>query len=485
VAVPESAGKSTSWTIQAILETGERGGRAAEGACREISMNAAYNNSVWLGEVPPDWRRTCIKRVADFSPSYSGGKPEEDEICTVVPMDAVSEFGAVRVESQEVFSDVTPGLTLFENGDVLFAKITPCMENGKGAQVSNLPTRYAFGSTEFHVMRPSHEIDGKFLYFATFNPFFRAWAEKNMQGAAGQQRVTTRFLKYSTLPLPPLAEQKRIAAYLDASCAAIDRAVETKRKQLETLDALRKSIITPSVLTGLGEDKPLMETGNAWLPRIPKGWKLVALKRVSNIQTGITLGKTYEPPLIERPYLRAANVQDGYLTLEKITTIEIPEQLAARYELQVGDVLMTEGGDLDKLGRGFPWSGEIPGCLHQNHVFAIRTNRRHLLSRFLAYVTASRYGRDYFEATGKRTTNLASTNSTKVGLFPIPLPPLAEQKAIVEHIDRNLEKARRIEDALNAQITTLTAYRKSLIHECVTGKRRISDADVTKVEAHV
>jgi type I restriction enzyme S subunit len=196
------------------------------------------------------------------------------------------------------------------------------------------------------------------------------------------------------------------------------------------------------------------------------------------------LGKTYEPPLIERPYLRAANVQDGFLDLEKITMIEIPVNLAARYELQAGDVLMTEGGDLDKLGRGFPWDGQISGCLHQNHVFAIRTNPRLLLPKFLAYVTASRYGRDYFEATGKRTTNLASTNSTKVGLFPIPLPSVEEQRIIVDHIDEKLDQARQVDATITSQITTLTAYRKSLIHECVTGKRRISDADVAKVEAH-
>jgi len=287
------------------------------------------------------------------------------------------------------------------------------------------------------------------------------------------------------VPYPPPPEQKLIAAYLDASCVAIDRAMEAKQKQLETLDTLRKSIITPAVLSGLDSDRLFHETGNPWLSRIPKGWRLVALKRISETQSGITLGKTYEPPLVQRPYLRAANVQDGYLDLEKITSIELPASLLGRYELQTGDVLMTEGGDLDKLGRGFLWDGQIPGCLHQNHVFAIRTNPRFLLPQFLAYLTASRYGRDYFEATGKRTTNLASTNSTKVGLFPIPIPSIPEQKVIVEHIDQKLKQAGSVEESISAQIQTLVNYRKSLIHECVTGKRRISDADVARVESHV
>ena len=99
---------------------------------------------------------------------------------------------------------------------------------------------------------------------------------------------------------------------------------------------------------------------------------------------------------------------------------------------------------------------------------------------FLTYVTASKYGRDYFEATGKRTTNLASTNATKVGLFPIPLPPITEQDEICNFLDVKLTEVKRIASGIEAQIATLTAYRKSLIHECVTGQRRVTEADVQR-----
>lgn len=164
-----------------------------------------------------------------------------------------------------------------------------------------------------------------------------------------------------------------------------------------------------------------------------------------------------------------------------MTTIEVPADVARRVELRPGDVLMTEGGDLDKLGRGTVWNGEIPECLHQNHIFAIRCFDYKLLPTFLAYVTASRYGRDYFEATGKRTTNLASTNSTKVGLFPIPRPSIPEQDAICHFLDAKLAGIDRISSGIQAQVSTLLAYRKSLIHECVTGERRVTEADVRRV----
>jgi type I restriction enzyme S subunit len=289
----------------------------------------------------------------------------------------------------------------------------------------------------------------------------------------------SRELAYS-LPLvfPPLPEQHRIAAYLDASCAAIDAAVSAKRRQLDTLDALRKSIIQSAVTRGIAKNSALESTGNVWLAQIPSGWKLVALKRIAEIRGGLTLGKQYEGTLIERPYLRVGNVQDGHLDLADVSVIELPASVAAGVELCPDDVLMTEGGDLDKLGRGHLWRGELAGCLHQNHIFAVRCFPHKLKPMFLAYATAAQYGRDYFEATGKKTTNLANTNATKVGQFPIPLPPLAEQTAICAHLDDKTAEVDRITGTIQAQIDTLTAYRKSLIHECVTGQRRVTEAEV-------
>jgi len=447
-------------------------------------MSAVESNDVWLGKIPCDWQRSRIRNVAALSPSYSATVPTSDESCTVVPMEFLSDDGAIDVTNQQPLDEVTSGLTLFEEGDVLFAKITPCMENGKGAFVRELPTRYAFGSTEFHVLRPSKKIDGTFLYYATFNPIYRAYAAENMVGAAGQKRVSSRLVKDTRLFLPPLPEQQRIAAYLDASCAAIDTAVAAKRRQLETLDALRMSIIQRAVTRGISARVALESTGNAWMEQIPHGWKLVCLKRIAEIQGGLTLGKQYEGPLIERPYLRVGNVQDGHLDLADVSVIELPAGVAAGVELRPNDVLMTEGGDLDKLGRGYLWRGEIAGCLHQNHIFAVRCFLHKLMPTFLAYVTAAKYGRDYFEATGKKTTNLANTNTTKVGEFPIPLPPLTEQEAICDHLEEKLGELKRIVTGIETQIATLTAYRKSLIHECVTGQRRITESDVQRAAAH-
>ncbi|WP_327730517.1 restriction endonuclease subunit S [Streptomyces sp. NBC_00487] len=171
--------------------------------------------------------------------------------------------------------------------------------------------------------------------------------------------------------------------------------------------------------------------------RLPDTYELVRLGYVAHLQNGLTVDakRDVTGDVVTRPYLRVANVQAGSLSLESVTEITVPRSVARRSTLRPGDVLMTEGGDLDKLGRGTVWQGELEGCLHQNHIFVIRPDPQRLNGRYLAYLTQSLYGRCYFESTGTRTTNLASTNSNKIQSFPLPLPPLEEQRRIIEYLD--------------------------------------------------
>ncbi len=197
----------------------------------------------WLSEAPAHWTPSRIKNVAKLSPGYSGRPPTNDELCTVVPMELLSETGTVDTTSLQAFEDVSSGLTLFEVGDVLFAKITPCMENGKGAFVESLPSSYAFGSTEFHVLRPTYAINGKFLFYYTCNPIFRAYAAENMSGAAGQKRVSSRFLKETRLFVPPLREQLEIISFLTAKDREFRSLFGQIESQISTLTAYCKSLI--------------------------------------------------------------------------------------------------------------------------------------------------------------------------------------------------------------------------------------------------
>ena len=388
----------------------------------------------WTTSVPPGWRVTRLDAVADVLFSNVDKHTLDDEnpvrLCNYVDV-----YKNDRISSGIDFMEATADAREIKKfqirrGDVLATKDS---ETADDIAIPSFVAEELPGvlcGYHLAMIRPRlAAVDGAFLGWLHASKSFRAQYEANAVGVT-RFGLSQYAFRAARIPLPPLPEQQRIAAHLDASCAAIDAAVIAKRRQLDTLDALRKSIIQRAVTRGISEGVTLESTGNAWMEQIPRGWKLVCLKRIAEIQGGLTLGKQYEGPLIERPYLRVGNVQDGHLDLADVSVIELPASVAKGVELRPDDVLMTEGGDLDKLGRGHLWKGEIPGCLHQNHIFAVRCFLHKLKPMFLAYVTAAKYGRDYFEATGKKTTNLACTNATKVGEFPIPLPGLAEQEAI-------------------------------------------------------
>ncbi len=200
---------------------------------------------------------------------------------------------------------------------MLFGKLRPYLEKYYEAEFNGKCTG------EILAFKPER-MASRFLFYCVGSRWFIERCNALAYGAKMPRVSWEKQLSQFAIPLPPLPEQQRIAAYLDASCAALDAAVTAKRRQLETLDALRKSIIQRAVTRGISGRAVLESTGNAWLDQVPRGWKLVCLKRIAEIQGGLTLGKQYEGPLIERPYLRVGNVQDGHLDLEDVSVIELP-----------------------------------------------------------------------------------------------------------------------------------------------------------------
>ena len=436
-------------------------------------MSAVVANDIWLGEMPADWQRSRIRNVAKLSPSYSLAAPLQEDLCTVVPMELLSADGTIDTTSQLPLCDISIGLTLFEAGDVLFAKITPCMENGKGAVVRELPTRYAFGSTEFHVLRPSERMDGRFLYYATVNPIYRAYAADNMVGAAGQKRVSSNFLKDTRLYLPLLPEQHRIAAYLDASCAAIDAAVSAKRRQLDTLDALRESIIQRAVTYGIDANPKVREVNSDWIKEVPSHWDVWRVKRVvSRMDYGIGVSTVEEG---RYPVLKMGNIQEGEIQFAKLDFIdEVDDNLI----LETGDLLYNRTNSPDQVGKAAVFrKSRIDAITFASYLVRLRVNHR-ANPWYLNFVLNSSGFLAFARRLAVPSVQQSNLNSTRYAQMFIPLPPIREQAAILTFLNEKAAAVDSVVATIQAQIDTLSAYRKSLIHECVTGQRRVTDADV-------
>jgi type I restriction enzyme S subunit len=193
------------------------------------------------------------------------------------------------------------------------------------------------------------------------------------------------------------------------------------------------------------------------------------LKYIARVQTGVAKGKDYGGiETVEVPYLRVANVQDGFLDLDDVATIEIAASDLERYRLRRGDVLMNEGGDFDKLGRGHVWQGEIDPCIHQNHVFAVRPTG--VTSEWLNAFTGSSPAQFYFMGRSKQSTNLASISSSNLMELPVPIPPHAEQMSILRDLAVKLERTVALSSATERSLALLRERRAALITAAVTGQ---------------
>jgi len=210
-------------------------------------------------------------------------------------------------------------------------------------------------------------------------------------------------------------------------------------------------------------------SGVAWLGDVPEHWGVTRVKRIADVRQGLAKGRDYgSAQTVECPYLRVANVQDGYLDLADIATIAVLPMEVQRFALRTGDVLMNEGGDRDKLGRGAVWSGQISPCLHQNHVFSVRPMAPSL-SRWIALWTQGVTAKTYFLLMGNQTTNLASISSTSISELPVPVPPLPEQRAIADFLDR-----------ATARIDTLVARKRTLIERLQEKRTALISRTVTR-----
>ena len=424
----------------------------------------------WIGEIPEGWE---IKRLgAILQERNEVNNPiQTTSILSLTNNRGVIPYSEKGNQGNKAKDDLT-GYKIAHIGDIVLNSMNVIIGS------VGLSNYYGAVSPVYYMLFPRNNIETNIQYY---NYLFQTTAfQQSLRGYGNgileiRMRIQMQKLKTVLLPVPTFLEQSNITVYLDASLSKLNILLSKTRSSIEEYKKLKQAVITQAVTKGVRGEREMKDSGVEWIGEIPKEWRKTQLRHCAIIKSGITLGKSYskDTVLIERPYLRVANVQGGYVDLNDLATIEVTPDEDLKYRLHSGDVLMTEGGDRDKLGRGCVWHGEIEPCLHQNHVFAVQTNETILLPEFLEYLTASDVGRSYFDVTAIKTTNLACTSSSKVLAFTIPLPPIEEQIEIVSFIKKRSSELNKLIMKKELLVQELESYKKSLIYEVVTGKREV------------
>lgn len=422
-----------------------------------------------------NWPTTRLRYVADLNPAVRTDlTAAQDTEVSFLPMEAIGEDGSLNLERVRQVAEVRNGYSYFEDGDVTFAKVTPCFENGKGALMRGLELGAGFGTTEITVLRPKEGTEPRFLNYVLRSEQFRQNGVGAMTGAGGLKRVPDEFTRDFKTPWPTPGEQERIANFLDVQTARIDALIAEKETLLEKLKEQRYSYASQLMTRGLDLTSSMQQTSFPELGVIPAHWDVKRLKFLGEVRSGVAKGKDLgDVDTVSLPYLRVANVQDGYVDLAEVLEIEVAAAVAARYLLKTGDVLMNEGGDNDKLGRGTVWQGQIDPCIHQNHVFAVRLTEP-ALAEWVAKFTSTDAARTYFFLRSKQSTNLASINQTNVRELPVPMPPAHERASILKELNRFTSAVEQLQLHATSHIARLREYRSSLISAAVTGQLDIS-----------
>ncbi|MEZ8444251.1 restriction endonuclease subunit S [Vibrio splendidus] len=361
------------------------------------------------------WPLVNLESVAHINPRLPKGT-DESQVVTFLKMASVSEGGELLEQEKRILSETKKGFTYFEKDDVLLAKITPCFENGKAALLDDLETPLGFGSTEFHVLRAAEgKLDSKYLFHLVWNEEFRFLGKHAMKGAAGQQRISTDFLKNLKIPLPPLETQKQIAAVLEKA--------DQLRKDCQQMERELNGLAQSVFIDMFGD--PVTN---------PKGWDKCS---IGDITSKVTDGEHQTPKRTDSGYklLSARNIQHGHLDVvnEKVDYVGEDEfkRITKRLVIEKSDVLLSCSGT---IGRAALNTLDEPFCLVRSAA-VIRLLQEFMLPEFLVGYLGTSYMQAvmHHEANSSGQPNLFQNQIKKLKVYTPPIELQEGFKVFLEH----------------------------------------------------
>lgn len=373
--------------------------------------------------------------------------------------------------------------TYLESGDVLIARMPDPIGRACLVPPSIGKAVTAVDVAVLRVRRP--DVDPRYVMWAINSPAFYSNVV-SLQSGTTRKRISRRNLATLTVPVPPLDEQRRIVDLLEDHLSRLDAADRGLAQAFTKIKALQERA-TLHALTGVTvadrADAVLEEAGTAdgFLPSLPVGWSWARLGEVAEVVGGVTKDakKQGNPAFVEVPYLRVANVQRGRLNLNDVVTIRVAPAKARTLRLEKGDVLLNEGGDRDKLARGWVWENQLEECIHQNHVFRARVREPRLDPYFLS-MTANTIGGRWAERNGKQSVNLASISLSMIRKMPVIVPAAGEAERIVTVIRAKQSECDRLATALVRARSRGANLRRSLLTAAFCGRLTATAPDLSE-----
>lgn len=389
--------------------------------------------------------------VCEINPKGAVGLPWDTEV-TFVPMAAVDEkTGTIQSAELRRYGDVAKGYTVFRDRDVLFAKITPCMENGKIAIANNLQNGWGFGSTEFHILRTSSQIIPEWIYYFLRQEKVRHFAALNMTGTAGQQRVPKSIFEKLIIPLPPISAQQQITAILEKADA-----VREKRRRA---NQLTEQFLQSAFLEMFGD--PATN---------PKGWKKSEFGEVvSDTRLGLVRGSSEQNEQYEYSYVKMNSItRNGYLDLSSVTRVNATSAEVEEHSLLKKDFLFNTRNSRELVGKTALFLGDGV-YLFNNNILRVRFTDS-ISAEFIAQLFQTSWIQQELEKRKSGTTNVFAIYYKDLRSLPIILPPLSEQQefaALVEKVESLRAKQRQSEQELEHLFHSLMqrAFRGELVKE--------------------
>lgn len=402
-------------------------------------------------DLPRGWRWVKIEEVCEINPRKRAGFFREPSAPTsFVPMEAIDEdTGCIVQRISRPYSEIAKGYTYFEEGDVLFAKITPCMQNGKSAIAKNLIDGIGFGSTEFHVIRPKPDITKEWIYFFVRTKEFRKEAEAHFEGSAGQQRVPTDFIENYLIPFPPsLDDQIAIANKLERKMAEVETMRQASLRQKEAVNALQSARLREFFPFKKGE-------------RLPAGWRWEKLRKLStNIQYGISISSTSIQK--GRKLLRITDIQNGKVDWGQVPYCECNGEEETKYLLKDGDIVFVRTGAT--TGKSFLIRNP-DHALFASYLIRVQCNSDLIDPDYLYTFFQSPAYWSYISQ-GARGGTLAGFNATMLSKMMIPLPPTIDEQVEIANIcEQRLFESGVIQHSAEKQLDAIEAMPGAILRE--------------------